>query len=447
MPNARPALLRTLAGATIGALTLLINAAPIAHAEGNGEPLPVTGINSCAPMQPDPNAPENERGLPTKADIWHLTRLKPELIHNLGITGAGVSIAVIDTGVAVEGMKYLNAKSVTTRNYIPYRQKNSQGQETQLDCTHGTIVTSLIVGNRRARIPENSTQVPDPSQFVGIAPGATVIAMRTLPGGTSGGNDITPVVRAIRAAIEAKVQIINISQSAGQDILAYRDAIEDANKAGIIVVAAAGNDGDTGPSYPAAYPGVIAVGMTDRGDSPASNTQVARDGWTITVAAPGVDLIAPAPSNDKTQLFARHLNGTSYAAPLVTGTIALMLQQEKQLGHTLTREQVIQRLQSTADPVSSSVPDRRVGWGIVNPYRALFGSRAHATPDMPTPVERPLPQPKRPPASEAVRITALSLAGGALAITLLAVIIYEALPFARQRHFRPAGKAPGDEHS
>jgi subtilisin family serine protease len=249
---------------------------------------------------------------------------------------------------------------------------------------------------------------------------------------------LSPTISAIRQAIADKVDVLNISQSAPSDDPRYRAAIEDAIAAGIVVVAAAGNGGGTaGPSFPAAYPGVIAVGMSDQTDAAVAESQYDK-AMPVSVAAPGKNLMALLPSRTSPGLAydTGDVTGTSFATPLVTGVVAMILQRYPKL----TPAQVKHRLEASADPPAGGIPDKQLGHGIVNPYRALTLtiSDESATPVTATPVTPPLPEDQRPQPDLTVRNTALVVAAIVVAGTLLGVVIRFALPAARRRGFRPA---------
>ena len=274
----------------------------------------------------------------------------------------------------------------------------------------------------------------------GIAPDATIISYRAL--GTSEPQQepesVAPTIAAVRAATSEKVDIINLSQSVRRvDPLIddYAAAVADALKQGIVVVAAAGNitEGVQEASYPAAFPGVIAVGSSTPSDD-ADPTS--RPGDYIAVAAPGSDITAllPSPVRDSAgqanQAYQAGLDGTSYAAPIVSGVVALMLQ----LDPSLTPGQVLERLKATADPPPSAVPDDRLGMGIINPMRAMAGVMRPPSPS-PTvtssaPVE-PLPRREEPDMKPAV--IAVSVGVGALVLAAVGLVAAVTIPAAVRR--------------
>lgn len=331
-------------------------------------------------------------------DAWQVQRLGLES-PSITATGAGIRIAVIDTGIDAADNPALDG--VVSEQYD--LAENSQ----EINCEHGTQVASLIAGN-------GSTD--GSSDFRGVAPDATIIGFRAL---ASAGEDkgqrepLAPTIEAIDEAVAMDVDIINISQQ-GSDTPAYRAAVNRALTAGIVVVAAAGNQGQDGPPpYPASYPGVIAVGMTDINDVAHTSSQ-SNPELTVSVAAPGADVIAANPSAGGQSWAA--ITGTSFAAPLVTGVVALLLEQEP----GMTPDEVQQRLEETADPPAGAVPDPQLGFGIVNPARALS-----ALPVPPAVDESGVSQPasaphpfQRPAVDQRGRNLALLFAGAGVVLVL-----------------------------
>lgn len=378
---------------------------------------------------------------------WQYDRIKPERAWALTgsdgrkIDGSGVKVAVLDTGAAVTGSPYFDPGKVKSFNLVgddaDIRQKATREGKYFLDCLHGTMVVSLINGQR----------VDNGSNFSGVAPGATVYAMRVLV--TSDKKESQDaLVRGVYAAIEMDVDVINISQ-AGGDRADLRGAIAAAIKAGITVVAATGNGGTTdGARFPASYPGVIAVGMSTRGDAPRPESGSDPD-MAVTVAAPGDEVVGLVPSSVdangdgtysadeiKDKQGFRVETGTSFATPMVTGLVALMLQKDP----SLTPEQIKARLEASADPPLGQIPDKQLGFGIVNPLQALTKpipsagvftgqdpSQASAPP-LPTPVE-PDPFPK---------LVGVGVAAGAIVLLLLGVVVAEAVPAMDRRRYEPA---------
>jgi subtilisin family serine protease len=179
-------------------------------------------------------------------------------------------------------------------------------------------------------------------------------------------------------AADHGARIVNLSLGSPDDSFTLRDAVRYAQSKGVLVIAAAGNCGAGGPTcstvnevwYPAAYPGVVAVGATNPDDTRAPfSTQ----GSYLGVSAPGVRIVSTTPtystylsSKGLTQSYGI-LSGTSQAAPFVAGVAALVLSADP----TLSAQKLADRLRATADHFGLPGIDPSFGAGRVNALRAV----------------------------------------------------------------------------
>jgi len=403
-----------------------------------------------------PNTGSNEKtgALP---DAWQISRLKPSQVWSQNdakgrpITGTGITIAVIDTAAQIGISPFLRASSTGTgakptwklANYVPDDptiKQNVARDGYGLDCAHGTRVVSLI----NAQVLDQ-----DDSNFSGMAPGSSVIVMRALTSSSAAVmDDQGPLAAAINDAVASHVDIINISQE-GSDDTRIRQAVANAVSHGVIVVASSGNAGNSGPKYPAAYPGVISVGMTTTSDAPHPSSEEGV-GVDVTVAAPGDAIVSLLPSGPQgatsTETYLKSSQiwntepGTSFAAPIVTGVVALMLQKAKAEDVTLTPAEVMRRLELTADPPPGAVPDAQLGYGTVNPQKAVFGPFPDASPVTVTPTVTPTAGPLQIPAGRDTMpmVMAVAVTLGALALLAGALLVREAIAPMRRRKYAPA---------
>jgi subtilisin family serine protease len=281
----------------------------------------------------------------TGADSW----------WDAGYTGAGVTVALIDTGVTpVDG---LNAPGKVI--YGPDLSLESQAPDlTNLDTFgHGTFMAGLIAGHDDALTAPYS-QAPA-SAYRGMAPDARILSIKV--GVADGGTDVSQVIAAIDWVVQHKndnglnVRVINLSygtnstQGYAVDPLAF--AVEQAWKAGIVVVAAGGNSGyqkganAPGLADPAYDPLVIAVGGSDSNGTPnvwdddvasfsANSTNCNQSCRNPDFIAPGAHiqgLRVPNSNIDLTHpggvLSARYFrgSGTSESAAITSGAVALLL--------------------------------------------------------------------------------------------------------------------------
>lgn len=275
-------------------------------------------------------------------------------------TGKNTKVAVIDTGVDIKNPQLAKAVDAGSGlNLLPANAKDDNGNKLQrgkADGTtdavgHGTKVAGIIAAR-----PAEGTG------FVGLAPDATIIPIQQ--NDAFGNGTAETLADAIEHAVRQEADVINISQDTADAVEpapALKQAVDDALEAGIVVVASAGNDGLDGKvkeTYPASYDGVLAVAASDRNNERASFSQ---QGDFVGIAAPGVDMVTTVPGGGHCAD-----NGTSFSAPYVAGIAALIRSKHKDW----TREQIVAQIQQTAER-STGDHDRLVGWGVVDPVRAL----------------------------------------------------------------------------
>ena len=218
----------------------------------------------------------------------------------------------------------------------------------------------------------------------GVAWATSILPLRSL--GPDGSGNVSDTIRAYSYAAEAGAEIINLSLGGDSSSRTEREAI--ASAAGVLFVAAAGNDGadnDTTASYPCNYdlPNVVCVAATDRSDGLAGFSNFG--GQTVDLAAPGV-AIASTYLDGKYAL----LDGTSMATPHVSGVAALLFALDPALSMMDARSALL----TTVDPVGS-LAGRTVTGGRLNAANALA-----AVARKPVPVERTTTEPPPGAASE-----------------------------------------------
>src|SRR6185503_6430660 len=169
---------------------------------------------------------------------------------------------------------------------------------------HGTEMAGAIVAHGR---------------LVGVAPGAHILAVRAFDASSAGGHATTArLLDSLQWAATSQARIVSMS-FAGQSDPGLQQMITAMHRKGVVLVAAAGNNGPHAqPAYPAAYPGVIAVTATDIDDHLLG---LANRGSYVAIAAPGVDVWAAQPGGKY-----NFSTGTSIACAHVSGIAALMLQ-------------------------------------------------------------------------------------------------------------------------
>jgi type VII secretion-associated serine protease mycosin len=286
---------------------------------------------------------------PIKGTPWSLQRIVLDQLwkdtRGKDAKGRSVKVAVIDTGVDTVN-RQLRTAVVGGKSFLG-------GAATADRVGHGTKVAGIIAARRS---PE--------SGFIGLAPEAVIIPIRQ--NDDQGSGNVNTMIAAIKYAADAGAKVINISQDTATRMpaeldAAFRAAIKYAQAKDALVVAAAGNNGVNGTvkeTYPAAYPGVLAVAASGRNNERAPFSQ---PGKFVGVAAPGIDMISTVPRGG-------HCvdHGTSFAAPYVSGVAALI--RAKHPGWTY--EQVITQIEQTADRAKPG-RDNFVGWGVIDPVAAV----------------------------------------------------------------------------
>ena len=170
------------------------------------------------------------------------------------------------------------------------------------------------------------------------------------------------LANGIEYAVDHGADVINISFTSTYDTLIQETAVDYALAHNVVVVASAGNDSASGVEYPAAYPGVISVGATDKTNARAS----------YSAYGPGLDLVAPGDGivswaviqgSSRIGLW----SGTSFSAPMVSGIVALM----RSVDPGLTPTEAADMLESTAQDLGPAGWDPDFGYGLVNASAAV----------------------------------------------------------------------------
>lgn len=339
-------------------------------------------------------------GTPALADSirneqWHLKFLRITEAHRIS-TGEGVTVAVIDSGVAnhpdlsgsvLKGVDLVDAKG-----------------DGHKDLTgHGSSMSGLIAAHGR-----NSNGA------LGIAPDAKILPIRVL----GKGRNKVAYGPAVRYAISHGAKVINISIIGGiqPDGLA---AIEEARSADIVVVAAAGNKPDSvGISAPAFLDSVVAVGAINRKGTKAD---ISVSGSALDLVAPGDDITSISNRND----YSVGTEGTSDASAIVSGAAALLRSRYP----NMTAAEVVDRLETTAVDKGAPGVDPDYGHGIIDIVAALSdgggsGATASAAPATTTAAAAPpattaAAAPETEPASSSTPL----IAGGVVVVVLLGGLV------------------------
>jgi subtilisin family serine protease len=272
---------------------------------------------------------------PSQSLPWGINRIDADLAWTYS-QGSTVKVAILDTGIDythpdLAGNVKGGINTITpTKSYMD-------------DNGHGTHVAGITAALN------NTVGV------IGVGPQISLYAVKAL--NKNGSGYLSDIIEGLQWSIDNHMQVINMSLGSSSDNLSFHQAVQAVYQAGITQVAAAGNDGAYNTvNYPAKYPEVIAVSAID------GNGQLAyfsSYGPEITIAAPGVNIY----STYKGGAY-KTLNGTSMAAPHVTGTVALKLAQG-----IYTPDQIKIILQNTAENLN--LPSTAQGAGLVDAEKVV----------------------------------------------------------------------------
>ena len=286
-------------------------------------------------------------------NAWGVKRIGAGSVHASGVRGAGVKVAVIDTGIDCTHPE-LVGHCVAGWDFV-----NNDADPFD-DNGHGTHVAGTIAA------ADNGSGV------VGVAPEATLYALKVLD--QSGSGVFSNVIAALQLAVDLHIQVTNNSYGSTQDPGSLvQAAFDNAAAAGMLHVAAAGNSGNclgTGDSvlFPARYGSVIAVAATDQADvSPCFSST----GPKVELAAPGVSINSTAPGGGY-----QVLSGTSMATPHVAGTAALVFSAgpTDTNGNGRVNDEVRNILDNTAHDLGTPGRDAWYGFGLVDAAAAVAGA-------------------------------------------------------------------------
>jgi len=276
---------------------------------------------------------------------WGVNRIDADVVHSTGNKGAGVKVAVLDTGIDLEHPDLSVADGV---NFA------GGGKDADDKNGHGSHVAGTIAAL------DNTIGV------IGVAPNVSLYAVKVL--GNGGTGSYSDVIAGLEWAVDNGMQVTNNSYgSTGDPGQTVKDAFDAAYAAGIINIAAAGNEYRDDVIYPARWGSVVAVSATTTDDTLASFSSV---GPEVELAAPGKDIY----STYKDGGYAT-LSGTSMASPHVAGTAALVIAagivNDGDNSHGIANE-VRDRLNVTAEDIGLLAEEQ--GNGLVDAEAAAIST-------------------------------------------------------------------------
>lgn len=282
-----------------------------------------------------------ERLVPNDDDFkfqWYLDKIRaPEAwaLAKKKVKGKAL-IAIVDSGADFSHPD-LATKLIPGDDYI-------DGGIPQDIVNHGTLVAGIAAASTN-----NNLLVS------GVSWGSKLLIQRVVEGKTGA---VTNVTQGITSSVKKGAKIINVSMSTSNSKAKSQlcKAVQYATNAGRLVVAAVGNNSSIKENYPAACPGAVAVGGTNYSDQRHS---ISNYGSWVTLAAPSDGITATSLGGD-----AGTDDGTSFAAPIISGAIAVLLDYDSDLSIT----DAVRRLKDTA----VNLPSQDLGAGRIDLYAAMF---------------------------------------------------------------------------
>jgi len=358
--------------------------------------LALFGFAVATPATAAPELDEETR----KSGLWYIDRLHIDEIQSDGITGEGVTIAVIDSGINTQVPELQGADiKVKGRWCVDYDTGEAQPADTtDIDLAdHGTSVTSMIVGNGKAGDGGSGVR--------GVAPDAEIWFYATAPPSEDGSvncdaqqpeestTDLTIAAPASMHIIDPDIEVIAEGMweaeamaaldaiRNGADIISissvtggspsWEAVVAEAIREGVVIVAGTSNPAGKSAmviDVPAILNGAVAVNSVDNDAEIIAIDGVRADGsFNLAFVAPGVDLLSPSAHDKWGPAIAR---GNSLATPIVASTVALGLEKNPEAsGH-----QILQAMIRTTGSRGFGEPewnDRRYGYGVINPREML----------------------------------------------------------------------------
>ena len=284
---------------------------------------------TAKPVDPLPQPPQEL--------TWGVDRIEADLAWS-ETNGTMINVAVLDTGADLDHPDLTDNIKGNFSALNPHKSAED-------DNGHGTHVSGIIAA-------ANNT-----IGIIGAAPQINLYVVKVL--GSDNTGNLSDILDGMQWCIDNHMQVVNMSFGATSTVQSLADAVEAMHAAGIVQVAAAGNNGTSGGAmlYPARYPETIAVSSVDVNGNLAVTSSY----------GPEVDLAAPGVSIYSTYLDAGYIykNGTSMATPHVTASAALVLS----VFPALTPDEVKTKLKSSAEDLG--LPADEQGAGLVRPDIAI----------------------------------------------------------------------------
>ena len=294
---------------------------------------------------------------------WDMQMIGMDEARSSGLTGKGVRVAIIDSGVGT------NTKDIDPDRLLAGKNMIDPSADTDDTDGHGTLIAGIIGATK-----DNGVGI------AGVAPGAVIVPIKTMEDGKSFASKNAEAI--IAAVDEFDCDVINLSFGAKRETDELHNAVKYAASKGAIIVCSTGNDGTSVLHYPGAYEETIGVGAVDRSKNVSSFSHI---NSSIFVTAPGENII----SLSTTPYVVKPASGTSVSAPFVSGLAALL----KEKYPAMNKNDFAEILKASSADLGEKGYDTTYGWGLVQVPQAIkaadiyFGSEKPFEPDTPAPTK------------------------------------------------------------
>jgi len=287
----------------------------------------------------------------TEGNNWNLEDINVSPMWESGVYGDGVTVAVLDSGIDVD--ESLSASVISAESCVSGEVSSNGGDITG----HGTYVAKIIASQWGEKT------------LAGIAPNVKIKGykcFRKVDGKARASS--ADIVSAINKAVADGCRILNMSFGSASESYSILDAVNDAASKGVLMFAAAGNDGNDTINYPAGYSKVTGVGSTSKGKTRSSFSNY---NSSVFVVAPGGAVPVDVEVKVSGDWSVTRLSGTSFSTPTVAAVAALCLSMNKNLDTASFQE----LLKNTSTDLGDTGWDNYYGYGIINGeklFKSLF---------------------------------------------------------------------------
>ncbi|NQX00724.1 S8 family serine peptidase [bacterium] len=290
----------------------------------------------------------------TQGSEWHLSKIQAPAAWDITTGSPGVTVAIVDSGVRASHPD-LAGKVLAGYDFV------ANDSDPTDENGHGTAAAGVVS-------PATNNQIG----VAGVSWNTPILPVRVLDANGSG--SYSAIANGITYAADRGAKVINLSLGGTTSSRTLQDAVNYAWNKQSVIVAAAGNNGNSTTFYPAACTNVVAVSATDAADVRPSWSNF---GSYVDVSAPGANILSLYGADQYASW-----NGTSFSCPVASGVVALAASANSKL----TNAQLVDLLIKNTDDIGAPGYDVYYGSGRVNAYRTAAAALALVSNDVTAPV-------------------------------------------------------------